>query len=256
MHRFIRFTALLTCALFSTAMISCTAKPSESSDLTNVFEAATTTEASETSNESALTETTETSETTTENFETTAATSEITTAATTKTTSATIETSASETSAASSTLITDEASAIYRKVPEEKKNYIVYNESFGGTITANAMNKGFIGITIDSDGNNLYGNIPPEALQFTVFYDERQNFTLRDPQGRFLSATSQGELILTDQPVEDNYQFWRMEETEGGWHIINVGASGNQALQYSSGTFSIKRCANTKDFIFNFYEVG
>jgi hypothetical protein len=118
------------------------------------------------------------------------------------------------------------------------------------------MNKGFIGITIPSDGTNLYGNIPAEALEFTLFYDERQNLTLRDLQGRFLSATSTGDLILTDKPVEDNYQFWRLEKAEGGWHIINVGAAGNQALQYSSGTFSIKKVSNAKEFVFNFYEVG
>ena len=118
------------------------------------------------------------------------------------------------------------------------------------------MNKGFIGITIPSDGANLYGHIPAEALEFTLFYDERQNLTFRDLQGRFLAATSTGDLILTDKPVEDNYQFWRLEETDGGWHIINVGAANNQALQYSAGTFSIKKCANTSEFVFNFYEVG
>ena len=258
MRRHIRFTSLLTCVLFSLTLISCTAKPAESSDITNVFEAAT--ETSGTSYESTVSETTSPSETTAVTTETTSettseTTTEATTTATSETTATTSETT-NEPSVSSSAQITGDASAIYRKIPEEKKNYIVYNEAFGGTITANAMNKGFIGITIDSDGNNLYGNIPPEALQFTVFYDERQNFTLRDAQGRFLSATSQGELILTDKPVEDNYQFWRMEEAEGGWHIINVGAAGNQALQYSSGTFSIKKCAKTSDFVFNFYEVG
>ena len=260
MHRFKKFTALLLCGVFSLSLMSCTAKPAatESSDITNVFEATTTAETSESTTVTTVTETSATSESTTE-------TSETTTAATTteSTTTATSETSASETSSSASTSETsatatfsDEVSAIYTKNPEEKKNYIVYNEAFGGTITENAMNKGFIGITIPSDGANLYGNIPAEALEFTLFYDERQNLTLRDLQGRFLSATSTGDLILTDKPVEDNYQFWRLEKTDGGWHIINVGAANNQALQYSSGTFSIKKCANTKDFVFNFYEVG
>lgn len=257
MKKFIKFTALLTCGMLSLQLISCTSKPvaTESSETTNIFEA-TTTEIFETSETTTVTETSqttseETSETTTE------ATTSETTAATTESSETSASTSASETSATSETSqISNDVCAIYTKIPEEKKNYIIYNEAFGGTITANAMNKGFIGITIVSDGTNLTGDIPAEALQFTVFYDERQNFTLRDLDGRFLSATSQGELILTDKPVEDNYQFWRMEETKDGWHIINVGAANNQALQYSSGTFSIRTCANTSAFVFNFYEVG
>lgn len=262
MHRFEKFTALLLCGVFSLSLMSCTAKPTEteSSEITNVFEATTTAETSETTAVSSETETSATSESTPETTEatTTATTTEATTSVTT---TATTESSATETSSTSSetsatSTFSDEVSAIYTKNPEEKKNYIIYNEAFGGTITESAMNKGFIGITIPSDGTNLYGNIPAEALEFTLFYDERQNLTLRDLQGRFLAATSTGDLILTDKPVEDNYQFWRLEKAEGGWHIINVGAAGNQALQYSSGTFSIKKVSNAKEFVFNFYEVG
>ena len=262
MHRFEKFTSLLLCAGFSLSLMSCTAKPTtaESSDITNVFEATTTVETVESTAVTSETETSATSELTTETSETTAAT---TAATSSEATTTTTETSASETSPSSATSETsststfsDEVSAIYTKNPEEKKNYIIYNEAFGGTITESAMNKGFIGITIPSDGTNLYGNIPAEALEFTLFYDERQNLTLRDLQGRFLAATSNGDLILTDKPVEDNYQFWRLEKAEGGWHIINVGAAGNQALQYSSGTFSIKKVSNAKEFVFNFYEVG
>ena len=267
MHRFKKFTALLLCGLFSLSLMSCTTKPAatESSDITNVFEATTTVETSESTTVTSETETTVTSESTTEATTTTTETSESTTAATTTeaTTTATTETSPTDTSASTTSSETsatstysNEVSAIYTKNPEEKKNYIIYNEAFGGTITETGLNKGFIGITIPSDGTNLYGNIPAEALEFTLFYDERQNLTLRDLQGRFLAATSTGDLILTDKPVEDNYQFWRLEKADGGWHIINVGAAGNQALQYSSGTFSIKTCANTKEFVFNFYEVG
>ncbi len=267
MHRFKKFTALLICGVFSLSLMSCTTKPTdtEASDITNVFEATTTTsETSESTTHTTETETSATSETTTETSETTtAATTEATTTATetsatatsaSEATSATSSAASSETSATSS--YSGDVTAVYMKNPEEKKNYILYNVAFGGTITETAMNKGFIGITIPSDGSNLYGHIPAEALEFTIFYDERQNLTLRDLQGRFLSATSNGDLILTDKPVENNYQFWRLEETEGGWHIINVGAADNQALQYSSGTFSLKKCANTNEFVFNFYEVG
>ena len=223
MKKSIKFTVLLTCGMLTLQLISCTSKPvaTESSETTNVFEA-TTSESAETTETTAVTETSqttseETSETTTE------ATTSETTAATTESSETSASSSASETSATSETSqISNDVCAIYTKIPEEKKNYIIYNEAFGGTITANAMNKGFIGITIVSDGTNLTGDIPAEALQFTVFYDERQNFTLRDLDGRFLSATSQGDLILTDQPVEDNYQFdhWlldgeRVEETDG-----------------------------------------
>ena len=256
MKKFIKFTALLTCGMLSLQLISCTSKPvaTESSETTNVFEA-TTTESAEITETTAITET---SQTTTETSETTtAAMTTESTAATTESSETSSSSSASETSATSETSqLSNNVCAVYTKIPEEKKNYIIYNETFGGTITANAMNKGYIGITIVSDGTNLTGDMPAEALQFTLFYDERQNFTLRDLDGRFLSATSQGDLILTDQPVEDNYQFWRMEETKDGWHIINVGAANNQALQYSSGTFSIRTCANTSAFVFNFYEVG
>lgn len=263
MHRFEKFTSLLLCAGFSLSLMSCTAKPTaaESSDITNVFEATTTVETGESTTVTTETESSATSESTAETSETTAATTTV--ATTSEATTTTTETSASETSPSSApsetsatSTFSDEISAIYTKNPEEKKNYIIYNEAFGGTITESAMNKGFIGITIPSDGTNLYGNIPAEALEFTLFYDERQNLTLRDLQGRFLAATSTGDLILTDKPVEDNYQFWRLEKAEGGWHIINVGAAGNQALQYSSGTFSIKKVSNAKEFVFNFYEVG
>ena len=258
MHRFEKFTSLLLCAGFSLSLISCTAKPTatESSDITNVFEATTTVETSESTTVVIETETSATSESTTE-------TSETTTAATTEATTSASETSTTETSASSSasetsatTSFSGEITAVYTKNPQEKKNYIRYNEVFGGTLTASAMNKGFIGITIPSDGEYLYDHIPDDALEFTLFYDERQNLTLRDLQGRFLAATPTGDLILTDKPVEDNYQFWRLIENESGWYIINEGAANNQTLQYSDGTFSIKTCTNTKEFVFNFYEVG
>ena len=257
MHRFKKFTALLICGVFALSLMSCTTKPTatEVSDITNVFEATTT---AETSESTAVTETvnSQTSESTTETT-TAATTTEATTSATTTETSATetsASSSASETSATSS--FSGEITAVYTKIPQEKKNYILYNEVFGGTITASAMNKGFIGITIPSDGSYLYDHIPDDALEFTLFYDERQNLTLRDLQGRFLAATPTGDLILTDKPVEDNYQFWRLIEIDNGWYIINEGAPNNQALQYSDGTFSIKTCTNTKEFVFNFYEVG
>ena len=92
MHRFEKFTSLLLCAGFSLSLMSCTAKPTatESSDITNVFEATTTVETGESTTVTTETETSVTSESTAETSETTAAT---TTAATTSeaTTTAGIE---------------------------------------------------------------------------------------------------------------------------------------------------------------------
>ena len=82
------------------------------------------------------------------------------------------------------------------------------------------------------------------------------NFTLRDLKGNFLVMKEDGSLFLTDKPVEDRYQFWRMEKTDGGWNIINTGDSKKQALYYGNGVFSTKPCYNNSGFVFNFYEVG
>ena len=156
-------------------------------------------------------------------------------------------------------MLTQEDKAFLAKkgISEEKLNAQLncFKTGFPWLKLAGAASPGN-GITIPSDGEYLYDHIPDAALEFTLFYDERQNLTLRDLQGRFLAATPTGDLILTDKPVEDNYQFWRLIENESGWYIINEGAANNQTLQYSDGTFSIKTCTNTKEFVFNFYEVG
>ena len=145
--------------------------------------------------------------------------------------------------------------AIYEKDPQNGKKYILYHESSGNTITSNITGTGLSGAPIPLSGDYLTGDLPAGALEFTLFYDENFNFTLRDQYGNFLVSSPTGGVYLTNQPVEDRYQFWRMEKASGGWNLLNIGGSGNQYLMYSSG-FYTGTLSNTNAYVFNFYEVG
>ena len=147
--------------------------------------------------------------------------------------------------------------AIYEKDPKDEKKYILYHEASGTTITSNASGIGFAGAVIPSVGDYLTGDLPAGALEFTLFFDETFCFTLRDQNGNFLVSGPGGGLYLTNKPVEDRYQFWRMEKADGGWIIINAGGTNNdQAMQFYNNAYSTYRYSNSSTFIFNFYEVG
>jgi hypothetical protein len=167
------------------------------------------------------------------------------------------ETSATEPSSTSkNSQVPKDLLAVYESEPQDKKNYIIYNNATGCTITSRVSGKGFEGTPIPSTDIYLTGSLPADALEFTIFYDERMNFTLRDLKGNFLVMTADGGLLFTDKPVEDWYQFWRMEKVDGGWIIVNTGSTSKLALQYDSGIFTAKPYYNNSSFVFNFYEVG
>ena len=146
--------------------------------------------------------------------------------------------------------------AIYEKDPQDGKKYILYHESSGNTLTSDITGIGLSGTSIPYSGDYLTGSLPAGALEFTLFYDENFNFTLRDQYGNFLVSSKSGGIYLTNQPVEDRYQFWRMEKAEGGWNLRNIGGEGNQYLMYTYGGFYTSTYSNTSAYIFNFYEVG
>ena len=267
-----RLTSLLICALLPLQLIACSFKPSSSASTettkeTNVFEAT-----SETSAVTAASlETFETTETTTPPTETAATVTSVTTAATEKdptptpseTTGSTSASQATETSNTSGTTsetgtasVPKDCLAVYEAEPQDKKNYIIYNNASGSTITSKASGKGFSDTQIPLSDIYLTGKLPADALEFTIFYDERMNFTLRDLSGNFLVMTADGGLILTDRPVEDWYQFWRMEKVDGGYIIVNTGETVKMALRCDSGVFTAERYFNNSSFVFNFFEVG
>ena len=149
--------------------------------------------------------------------------------------------------------------AKYENDPQDGKNYIIYQEKTGISFSnIPSATGGYSGIEIPLSGTYLTGKLPDGAIVFTLFYDENMNFTLRDQKGNFLVSSADGTLMFTDRPVEDRYQFWRMEKVDGGWIIVNVGASGKQAIEYDEGTFKAKTYSNfnTGAFVFNFYETG
>ena len=148
--------------------------------------------------------------------------------------------------------------AVYEKDPQDEKKYILYHEASGTTITTNASGVNLAGAQIPAVGDYLTGDLPAGALEFTLFYDESFNFTLRDQYGNFLVSSPTGGLALTNKPVEDRYQFWHMEKVDGGYRIYNVGGSGSvdHSLMCSNGSFTTGTYNNTNAFVFTFYEVG
>ena len=271
-----RLISLLICVLLSLQLMSCSitssSASSETSKTENVFEAAITSgESSSSSSETAATtEMTTTTETTavSETSATTASTSESTASSTkeptpvptetTGTTSATSEsTSPSESTSATKTPeIPKDCLAVYEAEPQDKKNYILFNNAAGSTITSQVSGTGFAGAEIPLSDIYLTGKLPADAMEFTIFYDERMNFTLRDLSGNFLVMTAEGSLILTDKPVADWYQFWRMEKVDGGWIIVNTGDSVKKALRCNNGVFTAEPYFTNSSFVFNFFEVG
>ncbi len=148
--------------------------------------------------------------------------------------------------------------AVYEKDPQDEKKYILYHEASGTTITTNASGVNLAGAQIPAVGDYLTGDLPAGALEFTLFYDESFNFTLRDQYGNFLVSSPTGGLALTNKPVEDRYQFWHMEKVDGGYRIYNVGGTGSvdHSLMCSNGSFTTGTYNNTNAFVFTFYEVG
>lgn len=277
MHKFYRSAALFLSVLLSLQLIACSLKPSasgsdETSNAANIFESAVSNNAG-TSASKETTSSTESSETQATTMpsesttETTAAKELTPTPAEATATPIPTEPAGSSASSETEPSLTDPSTsgtvpvpkdllAVYESEPQDKKNYIIYNNAAGCTITSKVSGTGFEGTAIPSTDIYLTGNLPADALEFTIFYDERMNFTLRDLKGNFLVMNADGSLFLTDKPVEDRYQFWRMEKTDGGWNIINTGDSKKLALYYSNGVFSTKPCYNNSGFVFNFYEVG
>lgn len=276
MRKFYRSAALILSVLLSLQLIACSLMPSatgssETFNAANVFESASSSAVTSESKEtSGTTETSETSTTTVTSESTTETTSSKDLTPTPTKAAATpvpTEPAGSSTTSETEPSLTDPSSsgtipvpkdllAVYESEPQDKKNYIIYNNAAGCTITSKVSGTGFEGTSIPSTDIYLTGNLPADALEFTIFYDERMNFTLRDLKGNFLVMNEDGSLTLTDKPVEDRYQFWRMEKTDGGWYIINTGDSKKQALYYSNGIFSTKPCNINSGFVFNFYEVG
>ena len=278
MRRSFRYMGLILCVLFSMQLIACSIIPgsSETTDTTkatNVFEA---TNASDTGTTSGI-ETYASVSVSSVSDETVAPTAESTsatssapteTASTAETTRLTepSSTSAKETEITGSstsgetseTTLPKDCLAIYEKDPQDEKNYILFNDASGFAITSSAADGGLKGVSIPSTGNCLTGNLPEGALFFTLFFDERKNFTLRDQNGNFLVLTPEGELALTNKPVEDRYNFWKLEKANNGWTIINAGDPSGRAIQYNAGTFTFtaNRPLKTNEFVFNFYEVG
>ena len=240
------------------SLIPGASKVTDTSKETNVFESSAPSGTSESTAIIILsTETTpETSPSTSE----TSATSSETTASSASDTSRETEITGSSTSGETSETpqLPKDCLAIYEKSPMDEKNYIIYNDASGFAITLSPTDGGLKGVSIPSESNCLTGNLPEGALYFTIFFDELKNFTLRDQNGNFLVLTTDGELILTNKPVNDRYNFWKMEKANGGWTIINVGDPTGRALQYNPATFTFTagKPAKTNDFVFNFYEVG
>ena len=281
MRKTFRYCGVILCVLFSLQLIACSLIPAstevaDTSKTTNVFEATTASasDASSVSETESITYATTSSETivtTTETAGAVATTSESmeSTGSSVSGTSGSSETSASSsssetsassdsTSASETTQLPKDCLAICEKDPQDEKNYIIYNDAFGFAITSLVTVGGLKGVSIPSADNCLTGKLPEGALFFTLFFDENKNFTLRDQNGNFLVMTTGGELALTNKPVSDRYNFWRMEKANGGWNIINVGDPSGSALQYDAEifTFTVGKPSKTGAFIFNFYEVG
>ena len=281
MRKTFRYCGVILCVLFSLQLIACSLIPAstevaDTSKTTNVFEATTASasDASSVSETESITYATTSSETivtTTETAGAVATTSESmeSTGSSVSGTSGSSETSASSsssetsassasTSASETTQLPKDCLAICEKDPQDEKNYIIYNDAFGFAITSLVTVGGLKGVSIPSVDNCLTGKLPEGALFFTLFFDENKNFTLRDQNGNFLVMTTGGELALTNKPVSDRYNFWRMEKANGGWNIINVGDPSGSALQYDAEifTFTVGKPSKTGAFIFNFYEVG
>ena len=272
MRKTFRYCGVILCVLFSLQLIACSLIPAstevaDTSKATNVFEATTASasDASSVSETESITYATTRSETivtTTETAGAVATTSESmeSTGSSVSGTSGSSETSASSVSTSDSetTQLPKDCLAICEKDPQDEKNYIIYNDAFGFAITTLVTVGGLKGVSIPSADNCLTGKLPEGALFFTLFFDENKNFTLRDQNGNFLVMTTGGELALTNKPVSDRYNFWRMEKANGGWNIINVGDPSGSALQYNAEifTFTVGKPSKTGAFIFNFYEVG
>jgi len=146
--------------------------------------------------------------------------------------------------------------ATYEKEPKDEKKYILYHEASGNALSSQVSGNGLAGAAIPTSGDYLTGKMPEGALEFTIFYGENYTFTLRDQNGNFLFSSPDGGLMLTNKPVEDRYQFWKLEKGEGGWILINVAATGDRAIEYYDNEFTTNKNTNKSSFIFNFYEVG
>ena len=110
--------------------------------------------------------------------------------------------------------------------PEEENTYVLYNESGGAVITLDAETDKLQSATVAAYGNDLINPLPDNALRLTVHYEGKNSIILSDEKGRYLKAE---QLAWTDQK-DDPANRWILEETEGGWALLN-GEEYNQGVR-------------------------
>ena len=91
--------------------------------------------------------------------------------------------------------------------------------------------------------------------RFTVRTVEEGVYQFINSEGFYLASGTSGGLMLREMPEDESLTYWTLESANGGWYVVNVGATGHVGIEYDSGRFTAYRLSPSGLYTFNFYEL-
>ena len=149
--------------------------------------------------------------------------------------------------------------AQFAKDPEDGHKYIIYQEADGVAIgEADSNAEGTLkSVNISAYGDYLVDEIPEGTRIFTAHKNSDGTFSFSDQDGHYLSCGAGGGLYLSSTELPDgDLGLWQMEESKGGWNLINAGADDSLAIELYYDAFNTYHRGKGEVFVVNFYEVS
>ena len=139
------------------------------------------------------------------------------------------------------------------------KRYVIYFDEQGLCVGENG--DALVGVKNAVSGDFCLTPVQTGTLVFIARIGDEGKTALVTEDGRYLCSNASGGGVRLDKaPADMSCALWRLEPVDGGFHVMNVGASyngsHNQALEYYNGAFTTYGVGNSGAFLFNFYELS
>ncbi|MBE5775021.1 MAG: hypothetical protein E7337_14005 [Clostridiales bacterium] len=140
-------------------------------------------------------------------------------------------------------------------LPEDGKRYVIYSEAEGRLLTARPTNGGLDAAACSASGAVLPAPLPEEAEVFTAHAMADGSYQFSCAGDLYLVSGAKGGLMIQPMPQDESLSRWRLEPAYGGWYFVNAGATGQMAIQYYSGRFTMYQLGKSGNYVFNVYGV-
>ena len=139
--------------------------------------------------------------------------------------------------------------------------YVIYFDEEGLCVADTAESGGLGSVKNTVSGEFMMLPAAEHSLIVTARIDGEGRIDFVTEDGRHLSSKPAGNgLELTAEAAEGELSLWTLIPVEGGFHVMNVGASyngnHNQALEYYGGKFTTYGVKDSGAYLFNFYRLG